>query len=91
MNDPRASKSARNLACVASIPVPVRAEGIIKGPREGCTENGVTNFSPNFLRVPNVITPSHGPIFRLAGTGTLATQATRKQIISVRVCLGATD
>ena len=91
MNDPRASKSARKLTCVASIPVPVRAERIIIGPQEGCAENGATNFLPNFLRVLNVITPSRDPIFRLAGTGTLATQATCKQIISLCVRLGASD
>ena len=90
MNDPRASKSARKLACVVSVPVPVRAERII-GQREGCAENGSTNFSPHFVRVPNVKTPSRHPIFRSAGTGTLATQATRKQIISAHVRLGATD
>ena len=90
MNDPRASKSAHKLACIASVPIPVPAERNI-GPREGCAENGVTNLSPHFLRVLNAKTPSRDPIFRSAGTGTLATQATRKQIISAHVRLGATD
>ena len=89
MNDPRESKSARKLAHIASVPIPVRAKRNI-GPREGGTENGATNFSPHFLRVPNAKTP-HGPIFCSAGTGMLATQATCKQIISAHVHLWGTD
>ena len=89
MNDPRESKSARKLARVASVPIPAQAKRNI-GPREGHTENGATNFSPHFLRVPNAKTP-RGPIFCLARTGMLATQATCKQIISAHVRLGGTD
>ena len=55
-----------DLASVASVPFPVRAERKI-GPREGGGDNkkGVTNAK----------TPSRGTIFRSAGKGTLATLA----------------
>ena len=54
-------------------------------------ENEARNLSPHFLGVLNSKTPSRGPKFRSAGTGKLASQAIRKQIISAHVRLGATD
>ena len=88
-------KTDINFASVASVPFPVRAERNIE-PREGRTENGAI-FRASRMRKLLLVAISRGPIFRSAGTGTLAAKANINLVISlaairnVRVDRNTTD